>query len=170
MPPNIRIRDFARGDAEVCKRLYQEGRIAGHNAPNDTAVDIDDIWGAYMAPPGAHFWVAENDRGEVVGMIGVQQGEDNEGEIRRLRVRADHRRRGIGAALLEKALQHCRDAQHLKVVMDTFLDREPAMALFEKFKFRHLRTREFGDRTLLYFYFDLYSGVSSRKPRPPAGG
>jgi ribosomal protein S18 acetylase RimI-like enzyme len=90
-------------------------------------------------------------------MIGVMRQESGVGEIRRLRVRTDARRRGIGAKLLEAAVQFCKDHQYLKIRLDTYMDREPAIHLFEKFKFRHSRTRDLNGKQLLYFYLDLYS-------------
>ncbi|HEX2971140.1 MAG TPA: GNAT family N-acetyltransferase [Tepidisphaeraceae bacterium] len=159
----VLVRSFHPNDAEVCRRLYLEGPIGRANAKNDTGLDIDDIQNAYMNVPNSHFWVAEDPSGQVVGMIGVQQHESEEGEIRRLRVTANARRRGIGSALLETAVKFCRDKQHLKVILDTSIDPEPAIKLFEKFFFRHSRTRVLGDKTLLYFYLDLYSTEPSRK-------
>jgi len=160
----VKIRPFAPRDAEVCKRLYFEAVLGGSVAKNDTALDMDDIPKAYLSSPGGNFWVAENVRGEIVGMIGVQQMEKGEGEIRRLRVRQDHRRRGIGGKLLETAIKHCREMQHLKVKLDTFIEREPAIKLFEKFKFRLTRTREISGKKVFYFYLDLY--YSDRRPPP----
>lgn len=162
---HVKVRSFRRSDAKLCKRLYHEGMISGSPAKNDTALDIDNIPRAYMDQPGGHFWVAENEKGEVVGMIGVQQYDSGVGEIRRLRVRGDHRRRGIGSALLESAIRHCREMQHLKIRLDTHIEREPAIKLFEKFKFRLSRAREVGDKEMLDFYLDLYS--SGRRLPPP---
>lgn len=147
----------AHHDAD-CKTLYLEGLIGGKIAENDTGLDIDDIPSAYMKSPDNHFWVALNKEGHVVGMIGVQKGDDEDiGEIRRLRVCQDCRRRGIGSALMEKALQFCKERQFLKITLDTFMEREPAIKLFEKFHFNHTRTRKVGNKELLYFYLDLYS-------------
>ncbi len=163
--PSIRIRSFTQADAEVCKSLYMTGIIRGKIADNDTGLDIDDIASAYMNSPGNHFWVAEEPGGQVVGMIGVQQHDSGEGEIRRLRVHKDARGRGIGSLLLETAIQFCRERAHLKVTLDTGMDFEPALRLFEKFRFRLSRKREISDRILLYFYLDLYSGDPSRKTK-----
>lgn len=164
LPPiPVTIRSFRPEDAETCKRLYQEGLIGPAIAPNDTGLDIDNIERAYMSSSDSHFWVAENSAGEIVGMIGVQQHDHGTGEIRRLRVRQDHRRRGIGTALLEKALAFCRDQQHLKIILDTYMDREPAIRLFEKFRFKLSRTRELQSKTTLYFYLDIYSGDPTRR-------
>jgi ribosomal protein S18 acetylase RimI-like enzyme len=165
---NFRIRSFRGEDLPACTQLYREGLLGGKIAENDTGLDMDDIDRAYMANPGSHFWVAETsatDGGapEVIGMIGVQQHEDNVGEIRRLRVRQDLRRRGIGSALIETALKFCRDRGYLKIALDTFVEREPAIKLFEKFHFRHSRTRSVGDKEVMHFYLDLYQRDEGRQ-------
>jgi len=158
LPPiPVEVRTYEARDRDVVKKLYAEGLIGGHRAPNDTGLDIDDVQGAYLSSPNNHLWVAENQQGEVVGMIGVQIHRDSEGEIRRLRVRQDHRRRGIGARLLETAIKWCQDRGCLKVTLDTYMEREPALQLFNKFKFKHSRTRDVSGKSLLYFYLDLYS-------------
>ncbi|MBC7785170.1 MAG: GNAT family N-acetyltransferase [Burkholderiales bacterium] len=153
---DIVIRPFEASDLEACRELFRDGMIGGTIADNDSALDIDDIQSAYMESPGNHFWVAANKENKVVGMIGVMQAEEI-GEIRRLRVHADHRRRGIGSALLEQALKFCQDQQFLKVTLDTFIEREAAVKLFEKFQFRLARTRTVHDKDLLYFYLDIYT-------------
>lgn len=157
------VRSFRREDQAACKSLYQEGLIGGKIADNDTGCDMDDIESAYMKHPGNHFWVGEADPGQIVGMVGLQHHEEGVGEIRRLRVRRDFRRRGIGAALVEAALQFCQQRNYLKVTLDTFMDREPAVKLFEKFHFRHYRTKEVGEKELVYFYLDLYASEASRR-------
>lgn len=154
------IREFRRDDLPACRKLYVEGLLAGKLAENDTGFDIGDIDSAYVKPRGNQFWVAEAG-GEVVGMIGVQAHEADCGEIRRLRVRTDHRRRGIGSALVEAALRFCQDKGYLKIQLDTFVERDAAIRLFEKFRFRHSRTRKVGEKEMMYFYRDLY--VEERK-------
>jgi len=159
LPPiPVKVRTYQPRDRDVVKHLYVEGLIGGHIAPNDTGIDIEDVQEAYLSSDCNHFWVAENMKGEVVGMIGVQIVQDVAGEIRRLRVRQDHRRRGIGAKLVETAIKWCQERGCLKVTLDTYMEREPALKLFEKFKFKHSRTRDVSGKSLLYFYLDLYSG------------
>ena len=158
----IAIRSFQSTDAAACRTLYLAGLLGGKLAENDTALDMDDIEGAYMKP-GNHFWVAQNPGGEVVGMIGVQHFDEGTGQVRRLRVRKDHRGRGIGTALLETALKFCVEHQYLKIVFDTYMEREPAMAMFKKFHFRHDRTRQINGRDLMVFYLDLYTPERRKK-------
>jgi putative acetyltransferase len=152
----VTVRPYCADDKAMCQKLYLEGHIGGRIAANDTGLDIDDISMAYMSCPNSHFWVALSPSGEILGMIGVQQVEPGVGEIRRLRVRQDSRRRGVGSALMETAVKFCREHQFLKITLDTFMEREPAIKLFEKFHFNHSRTRTVGEKELLYFYLDLY--------------
>lgn len=157
LPPiPVTVRTFRRSDAPACRVLYVEGLIGGKLAGNDTGIDIDDIPAAYLGSPDQHFWVAENRAGEVVGMVGVQKLDEGVAEIRRLRVRNDHRRRGIGTVLMETAVCFCRDHGYIKITLDTFMERDPALSLFNKFHFLHSRTRQVGEKELLYFYLDLY--------------
>lgn len=164
-PLPITIRTYEPGDKPVVQKLYLEGLIGGKIASNDTGLDIDDIQSAYLSDPKSHFWVAVNKDGEIVGMIGVQHShsEPDIAEVRRLRVRQDSRRRGVGSALVETAVKFCREHQFLKIALDTFMEREPAIHLFEKFHFNHSRTRKVGEKELLYFYLDLYQSERTRQ-------
>ncbi len=152
------IRSFTPADLSACRKLYVEGLIGGVIADNDTALDIDDIQSVYMID-GNHFWVAEDQNKAVAGMVGVQHHEaDTAAEIRRLRVRPDARRQGIGMGLLEQALRFCQDRSYLKIALDTYMEREMALKMFEKFRFRYERSKKVRGRELMYFYFDLYVG------------
>jgi len=164
----INIRRFKPADLPACRELYVGGLAGGRVAENDSGLDIDDIERAYMKTPGNHFWVAEmvqpgdGAAADGVGMVGVQHHEENAAEIRRLRVREDLRRRHIGTRLMETALKFCQDHGYLKITLDTFVEREPALKLFEKFRFRHSRTRVVSGKELMYFYLDLYTPVRVR--------
>src|SRR3954470_7932779 len=160
---SFRIRPFRPEDLPACRQLYVEGLLGGKLAENETGVDIHDIEQAYMRTDGNMFWVAETipvpdgKPGEIVGMIGVQQFQRGKGEIRRLRVREDVRRKGIGSKLVETALKFCQERGYIKIQLDTFMEREPAVKLFEKFHFRHDKTRTVAGKDMMYFYLDLYS-------------
>jgi ribosomal protein S18 acetylase RimI-like enzyme len=161
-PLPVTIRTYRPEDQAQVRKLYLEGLVGGKIASNDTGLDIDDVPSAYLLSPDNHFWVAVNQKGEVVGNIGVQQCEDGVAEIRRLRVRQDSRRRGVGSALMETAVKFCRERNFLKITLDTFTERDPAIRLFEKFHFNHSRTRQVGEKELLYFYLDLYQGERTK--------
>lgn len=156
-----RIRSFQSKDRKACRRLYTQELLGTCLAPNDTGWDMDNIDEVYMRKPQNHFWVAVTDKDEVVGMLGVQHHEAGVGEVRRLRVVAAHRRKSLVVSLLETALRFCQQRGDVKVTLDTVMDKEIAMPLFEKFHFRYHSSKQVGEKELLYFYVDLYS--SERK-------
>jgi ribosomal protein S18 acetylase RimI-like enzyme len=165
--PGVNIRSFRPADQPACWRLYEDGLVGGALSDNDTCADLDDIQSAYMRPGGgSHFWVAEADGGLVVGTVGVQHHDAGTGEVRRLRVAQAYRRRGIGSALVEVALRFCEERNYLKVTLDTFMEREPAIRLFQKFRFRHFRTRNVAGKDLMYFLLDLYAEDRQGQPEP----
>ena len=143
-------------DHAAVRDLFENGLIEGFVADNDTGADMENIAEAYFSDEGqSALWVADYDKA-VIGMIGVQKTSDHGAEIRRLRVRSDFRRQGVGAKLVEQALTFCLHHSYLKVSLDVRIERGPAIALFEKFGFQLNRTREVNGRRLLDFYLDLY--------------
>ena len=152
----ISMRLVVDGDHAAVRDLFKNGLIEGFVAENDTGADMENIAEAYFSDEGqSALWVADYDE-SVIGMIGVQKTSDHGAEIRRLRVRSDYRRKGVGAKLMEQALTFCLHHSYLKVSLDVRIERGPAIALFEKFGFQLNRTREINGRRLLDFYLDLY--------------
>ena len=148
-------------DHPAVRELFRAGLFEGYVADNDTGADIENIVEAYFSDDGhSALWVADYDD-NIVGMIGVQKTSDHEAEIRRLRVRSDYRRKGLGAKLVEQAITFCQHHGYLKVTLDVRIERGPAISLFEKFGFSLNRTREINGRRTLDFYLDLYREPSA---------
>lgn len=153
---DVQIVPAEEGDFSAIRELFAEGLAEGHIRSNDTGADIENIREAYFSDEGASgFWVAKLDD-TVIGMIAVQRTDENAAEVRRLRVRKEFRRRGIGTMLMKHALAFCQRQGYLKVVLDVRIDLGPAIALFEKFGFVLSRTREIDGFEMLDFYVDLY--------------
>lgn len=152
----VKIRLARDEDHPALRELFQESILEGLVGDNDTGADIDNLQQAYFDDGGqSAFWSAVHDA-VIVGMIGVQKTHDDAAEVRRLRVRGAYRRHGIGTLLMEKALSFCQHQGYLKVVLDVRIERGPAISLFQKFGFKHTRTRDIAGRKLLDFYIDLY--------------
>ncbi len=150
------IRPATIDDLPAIRALFEESVFEGQTRINDTGADIENFEEAYLGDSDQNvFWVAQRD-GAVVGMIGVQEMDEDVIEIRRLRVDAGHRRTGVGTALMEQALTYCREHSYMKIVLDVRIERGPAIELFKKFGFYHSRTRESDGHKLLDFYVDLY--------------
>lgn len=63
--------------------------------------DLADIHGTYIAP-GGNFWVVTpaDNSSIVVGMVALEPKPEKEGELRRMSVKSDYRRYGIGRLLI----------------------------------------------------------------------
>ncbi|MCC6679588.1 MAG: GNAT family N-acetyltransferase [Phycisphaeraceae bacterium] len=157
---DLKVRPYEPQDQVAVEVLYHDGLLAGQIAPNDTGADIDNIQEAYFSNERCRFWVAEV-RGQVLGMIGVAEDEQDIAEVRRLRVAKTHQQTNIGHALLETAINHCRDHRYLKVRLDTRFERGAVLDLFDRSGFEHTRTKNVHGKELLEFYVDLY-----QDPRP----
>src|SRR5688572_22194204 len=93
-PESLHVRTYRAEDHPAVRRFFESGRLAGHCLPNDTAVDIDNIEGAYLLDEHSHFWVAEHE-GRVIGMVGVVAEDEHTAEVRRLRVDPAMQGRGV---------------------------------------------------------------------------
>jgi RimJ/RimL family protein N-acetyltransferase len=152
------IRRAVPGDAQALKDLGDavgsepEGWLVTTNGWRNTA-DERRYLRAIRRYPNAAVFVAE-DAGVIVGRLSVAR--DQHPASRHvadlgLMVAASHRRRGIGTALLDAAVQWARAAGVQKLELHVFPWNEAAIALYEKFGF----VRE-GYRTAHYRRGDGY--------------
>ncbi len=153
---DVNIRLAREEDQMAVRDLFRQGLLEGQVPGGDTGADVMNLREGYFSHDGqSALWVADY-HDDVIGMIGVQKMSEHEAEIRRLRVRPQYRRKGLGTKLMETALGFCRHHGYLKVVLDVRVERGPAIALFQKFGFQLNRTRESGGRKMLDFYLDIY--------------
>ena len=150
------VRPAQEPDHAAIRALFHQSMLNGQLHEGDTGADIEELQEAYFSDEGASgFWVACCGD-EVIGMIGVKRTQENIAELRRLRVREDFRRRGVGRRLLEHAIDFCRRHGYLKVILDMRIERASAIAIVEKYGFTLARTRDIDGHKTLDFYLDLY--------------
>jgi GNAT superfamily N-acetyltransferase len=103
------LRRFKPEDAAGVKDLIL--RILSKEYPFDRSVysdsDLDRIAETYGGKREAFFVIDED--GVIAGTVGVKEDAKDEALVRRLFVDADHRHRGYGRELLEKAIEFCRE-------------------------------------------------------------
>lgn len=158
-PESMEIRTAKASDIPVLRELFERSRLEGQTRENDTGADLDHLIEGYFQCKGSCFWVAELNE-TTVGMIGVQRIDDDAAEMRRLRVRDEFRRNGIGTRLMEHAIAFCKEREFLKVVLDVRIERVSAISMFDTFGFLHGREREIKGRKLRDFYLDLYTDTT----------
>ena len=102
--------------------------------------DINDISGTYGGKSNT-FFVIEEDK-EIVGTVGIKRDTNETALLRRLFVHEKHRKRGMGTALLIKAIDFCR-AQKYKEMAFRATDRMlSAMNLCKKAGFNETENLE----------------------------
>jgi len=161
-PDSMEIRTAKASDIPVLRELFERSRLEGQTRENDTGADLDHLIEGYFECKDSCFWVAECDD-FIVGMIGVQRIDEDAAEMRRLRVRDEFRRNGIGSRLMEHAISFCREREFLKVVLDVRIERVSAISMFDTFGFLHGREREIKGRKLRDFYLDLYTDTTDTR-------
>lgn len=87
---------------------------------------------------GEELWLCEED-GELVGAVGLENVSAGEVLIARLFVAPSALRRGIGTALVQKALDESRGR---RVRVGTAARNAPALALYERLGFRQVSESE----------------------------
>ena len=114
--------------------------------------------------PHAAVLVADDD-GRIVGRLSISRDEHPASKHVAdlgLMVAASHRRRGIGRALLDAAVEWARDAGVRKLELHVFPHNEPAIRLYEDFGFEregyrrghYRRGREYLDAILMAYEVD----------------
>jgi RimJ/RimL family protein N-acetyltransferase len=153
----IVIRPAEPGDAAA---LVELGRAVGSESGRwlittdewRTATDERRYLKALRRYEHAAVFVAETGGGEIVGRLSLardQHPASTHVADLGLMVAASHRRRGIGWALLDAAVEWARARGISKLELHVFPHNEPALRLYEKFGFeregyrkRHYRRRD----------------------------
>lgn len=89
----------------------------------------------YYIDPGGNFFVARNPQKKILGFIGLRNDGNGKGVIKRLSVRPDYQRQGIGKALVGNALDWARQNGFTKISLHTNIG-EKARSIYEKFGFK----------------------------------
>ena len=89
------------------------------------------------------FFIGEED-GKVVGTVGIKEDDRDSALLRRFFVSPDHRRKGIGTSLLDKALEFCALRGYKKVIFRCTDRMSDAMRLCFKKGFQETESLEMG--------------------------
>ena len=143
---SIGIRRLSPGDEDVLALIAREADdfdLAGASQPESPLPTPEAS--AYLADPAVQHWVAE-DVGVVVGellchLLRLPSGSGRELLLYSIGVRAAHRRRGIGTALVREMLAWARDEDIEEVWV--LADNPGAQAFYAACGFAHT---EEGDR------------------------
>ena len=139
MPP-IHVRPFVPCDQAAARTLILEG-LREHWGGLDPSLnpDLDDITASYSTP-GHIFLIAEIEHISVgTGALGI---DGDVGQIVRVSVSSQYRRRGIGRALIAALLEIARTRGLTRVWMETNDDWRDAIGLYQQCGFQEYDRRD----------------------------
>jgi phosphinothricin acetyltransferase len=139
--PPVLVRDAVPGDVPAITRIYNDG--IEDRSTLETAPRTDEERAAWLAARGPrHPVLVAVQRGAVHGWVALSPFSPREAyrfvADLGIYVARESRGRGFGSRLLEAALDRARRLEYHKVVLTTFPTLAPALALYEKFGFRHV--------------------------------
>ena len=126
---NVELRDD-RLDSEIGAPLVHaqwSELLERYGVPD---ADPDDLHADHLAPPHGVFLVAWVD-GVAVGCGGIRRYDDATGEIKRMYVKPEVRRRGISRVVLEELEARARATGYTQLVLETGIRQPEAIALYE---------------------------------------
>lgn len=138
------LRKFKKDDSKGVKELILT--ILANEYPFDRSAysdsDLEKIADVYGGEKDS-FFVAEEDA-EIVGTAGIKKETDDEAILRRVFVDPKYRRRGYGGALIDLAVDFCRDKGYKKIFFRCTDRMAEAMKLCLKKGFKEKEKLEVG--------------------------
>ncbi|TMW58415.1 hypothetical protein Poli38472_009974 [Pythium oligandrum] len=161
----IRIRAYRPEDHKTVIELFLAG-MHSYITPDlehlfDDAMaeslngDLASIQETYF-DKGGFFWLAtiEEDEKEVlVGMVALERKADNEGELRRMSVKAEYRRYGVGRLLVSHLENWAKKEGMTKVWLGTGGIMQQAQKFYQSMGYKHFKTEKFMEEPPLEAYF-----------------
>lgn len=112
----IKIIPFNKGDQNTVRELINEG-LGEHWGIVDPTQnpDIDNIFASY---PSGSFFVAKLGS-KIVGTGALIPASDQTGQIVRMSVSSNFRRRGIGNQILDSLIRHGKKLEYKRIILET---------------------------------------------------
>lgn len=156
--PVIEIRQFRREDNDDVLTLFRDGMMF-YTEPshyqhcvwldyikNSLATDLADIEGFYVQRAGCNFFTATvtnatTGEQEVVGSIAIDRKSGDLAELRRVSVKAEYRRYGIGKLLMNHATEWARTEHgYSRLTLSTAATQHLAIKFYETLGYAFTRT------------------------------
>lgn len=103
----------------------------GQNAKS--SIDLQDIYNYYFTENHGRFWIVANNSNDIIGALGVTISHvSNKSVLRRLYVRSDYRRKGIGQVLCSIAIDYLKSQEVTEIYATVSQNRVSALNFYNK--------------------------------------
>ena len=148
----------SEGDYDRARELFLEyARSLSFNLCfQDFDAELAGMATMYGGPHGGIILVKDDQAGDFAGCVGIRKVDDRTAELKRMYVREAYRERGLGRALLDRAVQLARDLGYRRVRLDTMPTMTRAIALYRAYGFREIEPYRYNPEPgALFFELDL---------------
>jgi ribosomal protein S18 acetylase RimI-like enzyme len=154
---DLHIRTYQEEDNDAVWQLHVDGLNQTGSFIKDPKLDADlhMIQATYLDNGGEFFVVVLGN--EIVAMGALKKVNDQTAEIKRMRVKINYQRQGIGSIMLKKLIESAKELGYRKLILDTSANQTAAKQLYEKFGFREYKRGEIGNLKTHYYELSLLS-------------
>ncbi|KKT34617.1 MAG: GCN5-related N-acetyltransferase [Parcubacteria group bacterium GW2011_GWA2_44_12] len=155
MTKTVSLRQYEASDKEAVWQLHVNGLNQTGSFIFDPALDADfeNIKENYLCNGGEFFVVSLND--EVIAMGALRKVDEKTAEVKRMRVKNQYQRQGIGSMMLESLIQRAKELGYKKLILDTSERQSGAKRLYEKYGFSEYKRARLNDHTIIYYELTL---------------
>jgi putative acetyltransferase len=107
----------------------------------DFEEELNTLPGYYASPLGRVYLVVDDKSGQSVGCVALRPVSQGKCEMKRLYIRDDWKRLGLGRELAELVIDEARQAGHSIMCLDTFNHLSAAIALYKSLGFSSVKTQ-----------------------------
>ena len=153
---NITIRTATNKDGEDVTRLVASvlSEFGLSFDPEETDADLLDIEKHYLAAGGL-FEIIEDERGNLLGTVGLYPLDEQSCELRKMYFAAHARGRGLGQYVLERTVEKAKSLGFEQMILETASVLKAANHLYVKYGVRPLKREHLPSRADLAYILDL---------------
>lgn len=96
----------------------------------------------YYYDNGYHFWYGTDDKGQIIGSIGLKRLDDKNGEVKKFFVAQKYRRKGVAQKLMDTMLKSAARNGFVTLYLGTVDKLKAAQRFYEKYGFDRLMKQQ----------------------------
>jgi GNAT superfamily N-acetyltransferase len=133
---DMNIREYRKSDTNGVLLLHEEFEKEFFTEYDTNPLkeyqksEFSDIYHSYTQK-NRKIWVIDN-KGEIIGMVGVIIVDKNTAELIRMRVKKQYRGQGLGKKLLLKTVEYCTSIGKKRLILHTAKRLEIARKMYER--------------------------------------
>ena len=116
--------------------------------------ELSELNSMYQKPYGGIILIKEMETGNFIGCAGIRRFENQIAEIKRMYIKREHRNKGLGARLLDLAIELAKELGYKKIRLDTVESMKPAIKIYRSRGFKQIEPYRFNPNENT-FYFEL---------------